>query len=507
MVFAILRAPTPSFFMYHIRKTKTSSGATAVQVVEYVKRKLVVASHIGSARTGDETHSLENMAMQWIEKNSGQRPLFESDSVEYLLARYEYVGVRYAFIYEVLHRLMARFEFTSLGGKLLHDLVTIRIIEPASKLRSLTLIEEYFGITHRRQSFYESLPKFVALKDAAEKLTVKRAKEEFGFDFSLVFYDVTTLYYESFESDDLRKPGFSKDSKSQQPQIVLGLVVNGDGFPVSYEIFEGNKFEGHTLIPVIKAFKEKHGISTLTVVADAAMVSGDNVKALEKNSLNYIVGARMGNISPRLISKISGEISGRDKSTVRTKTDLGDLVCDFSAKRYAKDKREMEKQVEKAENLINDPAKAKRAKFVKSGAASYELNKELLEKAKLLLGIKGYYTNLGEDIGNQTIIDRYHNLWHVEQAFRVAKNDLSTRPIFHFKKEAIQTHILICFMSLAVSKYMEIKTRTSLRRIITTLKRVTDAILVDKITAKQTIMRMNMSEEVRDILKGLGLPY
>ena len=315
--------------MYHIRKTKTSSGATAVQVVEYVKRKLVVASHIGSARTSGELHSLENAAMQWIEKNSGQRPLFESDSMEYLLARYEYVGVRYAFIYEVLHKLMARFEFTSLGGKLLHDLVTIRIIEPASKLRSLVLIKEYFGITHRRQSFYESLPKFVTLKDAAEKLAVKRAKEEFGFDFSLVFYDVTTLYYESFEADDLRKPGFSKDSKSQQPQIVLGLVVNADGFPVSYEIFEGNKFEGHTLIPVIKAFKEKHGISTLTVVADAAMISGDNVEALDKNSLNYIVGARMGNISPRLISKISDKISGKDKATMRIKTDLGNLVCDF----------------------------------------------------------------------------------------------------------------------------------------------------------------------------------
>ena len=218
-------------------------------------------------------------------------------------------------------------------------------------------------------------------------------------------------------------------------------------------------FEGHTLIPVIKAFKEKHGISTLTVVADAAMISGDNVEALDKNSLNYIVGARMGNISPRLISKISDKISGKDKATMRIKTDLGNLVCDFSAKRYAKDKREMEKQVKKAENLINDPAKAKRAKFVKSGVAAYEFNKELLEKAKLLLGIKGYYTNLGEDISNQTIIDRYHNLWHVEQAFRVAKNDLSTRPIFHFKKEAIQTHILICFMALAVSKYMEIKTK------------------------------------------------
>jgi transposase len=333
------------------------------------------------------------------------------------------------------------------------------------------------------------------------------AKEEFGFDFSLVFYDVTTLYYESFEADDLRKPGFSKDNKSQQPQIVLGLVVNADGFPVSYEIFEGNKFEGHTLIPVIKAFKKKHEISTLTVVADAAMISQNNVKALEENNLNYIVGARMGNISPKLISEISNKISGKDKATMRIKTDLGNLVCDFSQKRYAKDKREMEKQVKKAENLINDPAKAKRAKFVKSGVTAYELNKELLEKAKMLLGIKGYYTNLGSDTNDLTIIAHYHSLWHVEQAFRVAKNDLSTRPIFHFKKEAVQTHILICFMALAISKYMEIKTKMSVKRITTSLKRVTDAILVDKVTSKRTTMRMNMNEEVRDILKELGLSY
>jgi transposase len=493
--------------MYHIRKTKTSSGATAVQVVEYVKRKLVVVSHIGSARTSDKLQSLEETAIEWMEKHDGQKPLFESDSMKYLLARYEYVGVRYAFIYEVFHKLLSRFGFTSLGGKLLHDLVLMRIIEPVSKLQSLALLEEYFGITHRRQSFYESLPKFVLLKDTAEKLAVKVAKEEFGFDFSLVFYDVTTLYYESFEADDLRKPGFSKDNKSQQPQIVLGLVVNADGFPVSYEIFEGNKFEGHTLIPVIKAFKKKHEIHTLTVVADAAMISQGNVKALEENNLNYIVGARMGNISPKLISEISNKISGKDKATMRIKTDLGNLVCDFSQKRYAKDKREMEKQVKKAENLINDPAKAKRAKFVKSGVTAYELNKDLLEKAKLLLGIKGYYTNLGSDTNDLTIIAHYHSLWHVEQAFRVAKNDLSTRPIFHFKKEAIQTHILICFMALAISKYMEIKTKMSVKRITTSLKRVTDAILVDKVTSKRTTMRMNMNEEVRDILKELGLSY
>lgn len=491
--------------MYHIRRTKTSSGATAVQVVQYVKRKLIVANHIGSAKTDDELYSLLEMAKQWIEKNDGQKPLFVSTSLRDPLCRYEYIGIRYTFIYEVLRKLMARFEFAPLCGRLLHDLVLIRIIEPASKLQSLALLKEYFGIRHRRQSFYESLPTFTTLKEAAEKLAVKRAKEEFSFDFSLVFYDVTTLYYESFESDELRKPGFSKDNKSQQPQIVLGLVVSADGFPVSYEIFEGNKFEGHTLIPVIKAFKEKHDIKTVTVVADAAMISGDNVKALGVNELNYIVGARMGNISPKLISEISREIAGKDKATMRIKTDLGNLVCDFSKKRYAKDKREMEKQVKKALNIISDPTKTKRAKFVKSGIAAYELNEELLEKAKKLLGIKGYYTNLPKDISDQTIIARYHNLWHVEQAFRLAKNDLSARPIFHFKKEAIQTHVLICFMALAISKYMEIKTKMSLKRTVAALKRVTDAILVDKITMKQVVMRMNIHKEAEEILEKLGL--
>ena len=205
--------------MYYIRQTKTSSKATAVQVVEYVKRKMVVVVHIGSARTPEDLLILHDSAKKWM-ANHGQTDLFRSSAkVSNQLEKFQYIGVRYTFIYEVLHKLLVRFQFTSLGSKLLHDLVVIRIIEPASKLESLVLLEKYFNIHHRRQSFYEALPKFVLLKDAVEKLAVARAKKEFNFDFSLVFYDVTTLYYESFEADDLRKPGFSKDGKSQQPQI------------------------------------------------------------------------------------------------------------------------------------------------------------------------------------------------------------------------------------------------------------------------------------------------
>jgi len=499
--------------MYHIRKTKTASGATAIQVVRYADRKLTVVKHIGSAHTDEEARALRRIAAGWIKQMTRQQSLFaESRQSSHagltLLDKCEYVGVRYMFVYEMLSRLLERFQFTTVGNKLLHDLVIMRIMEPASKLQSLKLLDAYFGIHHRRQAFYEALDRLVALKEDAERLAVKRAVAELAFDFSLVFYDVTTLYFESFESDDLRKPGFSKENKPQQPQIIIGLVVNQEGFPIAYELFAGNKFEGHTLVPIIEAFKVRHQISTLTVVADAAMISMENVTKLQARGLHYIVGARMGNISPTLLRKIGTTLNGQDGAAIRVATAHGDLVCDFSQKRYRKDAREMERQIKKAETLVKDPAAVKRAKFLKTGTKTrYELNAELIAKTKLLLGIKGYYTNLGPEVSNQTIIDRYHSLWHVEQAFRIAKSDLEMRPIFHFKEQAIKVHMLVCFMALAVSKYMEIKTGVSLRHIITSFKQVTDAQLVNTLTNQKITMRTKVPTNVQTLLQKLNLPY
>ncbi|NCO97921.1 MAG: transposase [Candidatus Moranbacteria bacterium CG23_combo_of_CG06-09_8_20_14_all_39_10] len=498
--------------MYHIRKTKTASGATAVQVVNYIERKITLAKHIGSGRTNEEIAALLKIAETWIKKISRQQGLFDKDENQKsnlaLLDKCEYIGFRYNFIYEILIKLLDRFEFTAIGNALLHDLVIMRIIQPASKLQSLELLKEYFGISHRRQTFYETLPKLLPLKDTIEKLTVKLAKTELAFDFSLVFYDVTTLYFESFSADELRKNGFSKDSKSQQPQIVIGLMVTAQGFPIAYEVFPGNKFEGHTLIPVVKSFKDKHQITTLTVVADAGMISMENVTALKESGLQYIVGARLGNITPKTLASISGTLSRRSGATTRLTTLYGDLICDFSEKRYAKDKREMEKQIKKAEELLKNPKETKRTKFIKNiDKTTYEMNNALIEKTKLLLGIKGYYTNLDSSVSDQTIISHYHNLWHVEQAFRVAKNDLETRPIFHFKEDAIKVHMLICFMALAVSKYMEIQTDKSLQHIIRTLKQVTDARLLNTLNGEEIIMRAKISGEAKNILEKIGLSY
>lgn len=500
--------------MYHIRKTKTASRATAVQVVCYVARKMTLLKHIGSGRSDEEIEVLVKIARNWIKKTTKQQSLFdkaEDQTAKHslgLLDKCEYLGFRHGFIYEVLARLLDRFEFTTVGNALLHDLVIMRIIHPASKLQSMELLKEYFGINHRRQTFYESLPKLLTLKDRVEVLTIKLSKAELAFDFSLVFYDVTTLYFESFSSDELRKNGFSKDNKSQQPQIVIGLMVTGQGFPVAYEVFPGNKFEGHTLVPVVKDFKDKHRISALTIVADAAMVSMENVKALEENDLRYIVGARMGNITPKTIARISEALNRQNKATVRIATAQGDLICDFSEKRYAKDKREMEKQIKKAEELLKNSKEAKRAKFLKSGnKTTYEINDALIEKTKLLLGIKGYYTNLDSSVSDQSVINHYHNLWHVEQAFRIAKNDLETRPIFHFKEDAIKVHMLICFMALAVSKYMEIKTDKPLQQIVRSLKQITDARLFNTLTGDEIVMRTKISEEAKSILEKMSLSY
>ena len=168
----------------------------------------------------------------------------------------------------------------------------------------------------------------------------------------------------------------------------------------------------------------------------------------------------------------------------------------------------MEKQIKKAEGLLQDPSGMKRTKFVKiKGRAAYEFNNDLMGKTKLLLGIKGYYTNLGPEISESEVIQNYHNLWHVELAFRIAKSDLQMRPIYHFKQQTINAHILICFMALAVCKYMELKTGQSTRHTIRLLKGVTDARLLNTLTGEEVTLRCEIQEETKQLLSKLNLWY
>ena len=339
--------------MFHIRTSKTGSGKTAVQILRYEKRKLVIVKHIGSANNRKEVQRLKHNANNWIEETTRQQSLFPQ-AVELpvvQLNQLQYVGFRYGLLYESLYEVFKRFNFHWLRNKLLLDLVIARIAQPSSKLRSIEFLKEFFGVEHGRRELYRQIPIILKTRNTIESRILEIAKKEFAFNFSVVFYDVTTLYFESFQEDELRRSGFSKDNKFTQPQILLGLLVSGEGFPVGYQIFEGKKFEGHTLIPIILRFKRKHKIERLTVVADAAMISIENIKALTKVHLNYIVGARAANLPMKTIEEVSRRISGHDGATIRMQTNYGDLICEFSQKRHTKDKREMEKQITKAEKL------------------------------------------------------------------------------------------------------------------------------------------------------------
>lgn len=497
--------------MLHVRTVKTKGNSRSVQVYRYQSSKRIIIKHIGSGTSEEQITVLQEMARVFIADYTRQLYLFEEskpNQESVLVNQCEYIGIYYTYLYDVLRSVQHQIGYVLEPDGLLNDLVVMRIFEPTSKLRSIELMQTYFGIKHRRQGFYESARKWLDLKDKIENKTISFAKKQYGFDFSLLFYDVTTLYFETFSEDELRKNGFSKDNKSQQPQIVVALMVTPEGFPVSYEVFSGNTFEGHTLIPVIKSFIKKQEVENFTVVADAAMISTENVEALRTEKINYIVGARLGNAPSGLMATIDANLPRTDGNILRLKTDNGYLICSFSKKRYNKDKYEMNKQIDKAKSMLCQPSKVKKVKYLKSNDNKMMLNERLIEKTTKLLGIKGYYTDIEEAVAdNATIISRYHDLYRVEQAFRVSKNDLQTRPVFHFKKEPIQLHMLICFMALAVSKHIEITSALSIRAFLTHCKKITDARLLNKITNKEIKMRTTVPDHLKATISKILRPH
>jgi transposase len=465
--------------------------------------------HIGSAHTEEALRDLVVMAEEWIKNYTHQLSIFPDENPNKLLHlnHSTFIGVKYHYFYKQIRAVLDLIKLDELPD-LLNDMAIIRIFEPASKLRSLELLEQFFGICHNRKIYYKIAPDCIHFKKVVEEKVISFAKTHYSFNFAILFYDVTTLYFETFQEDELRKNGFSKDNKSQQPQILIALMVSKEGFPIAYEVFSGNTFEGHTIITVIKDFIKRNAVKEFTVVAGAAMISSENVQQLTQNKINYIVGARLGNISTNLLDTIDRQISREDGKSIRIKTDNGYLICSYSSVRYRKDKYEMEQQIEKAKQFIASPSKTKRLKFTQTKDQKIELNQALIDKSRKLLGIKGYYTNLDISVAdNKTIIERYHELYRIEQAFRISKNDLQTKPIFHFKEQPIKLHILICFIALVVSKHIELKSGISIRKYIDESKKVVDGEILNHITQKIVTVEAQPTLKMKEISTKLFSPH
>jgi len=469
--------------MYSVRKVKTKSGSVAVQVVRYVGHRSVIAKHIGSAKDQTEETVLRKRALEWIDEQTAQLSLFPAQKQKLLVVdRGECIRVTHHFAFRFF---MGCFDECGLSHlpRLLLDLGIMRLIEPASKLRSIELLQYYFDIKYS-QRIYRNIPKLAAYKADIEQCAYKVAQQKFKEPFYFVLYDVTTLYFESFKADEFKIQGFSKDNKSQQPQIVIGLLVTQSGFPLSYQVFAGNTFEGKTMLPVVETFIAAHPQTKPIIVADAAMLDEERLAELQQKELSYIVGARLANADIGLVKQIHAALNRKHGAIARFPSRHGDVVCDFSLKRYKKELNELNKLVQKAEELVAKQSLKVKAQFIKKVTKEkIELNTALIEKRRLLLGIKGYCTDLSEQqLSNEMVIERYHQLWHIEQSFRMSKFDLQTRPIYHQKQEAIKAHVLICFVALMAEKYLELTTKLSLREIRFLVWNITETHIQDQLT-------------------------
>lgn len=459
--------------MAFIRKVKTASGATAVQIAYKEYGRVVRIDHIGSAHNATDLESLVALAKQRLV--GFQQALFATvDNQTTSPLKLELKRSVSGLLLQILTKQYDQLGFNQVADDIFSYLCVARIVEPTSKLDSLRVLSE-LGVTGlNKNQLYRCLGQVVTGK-YRDTVASKCFDHACAGGISLVLYDVTTLYFEIQKEDDYRKPGMSKERRLE-PQIIVGLLVDQHGFPLGLHSFEGNKAETTTILPVVEAFRKQHELADITVVADAGMLSAKNLQALDDAGYTYIVGARLNKI-PYDIAEYqkTKELGNNQIITVGTQIEGQRIIYQYREKRAALDRRNIEKQIAKAEKIASGKAPTKKAKFLTVTTKERKLNLALIDKAKALVGIKGYVTNL--DTPDEQIIAYYHQLWNVEASFRMSKSDLKARPIFHHKRDSIEAHLTIVFAALAISRVIEHDTGLSIKQFVKTLQPIRSGIV------------------------------
>lgn len=448
-----------------VRKKPNSSGSTSIQLISKIYGKYKVYKTIGCATTQQEIEQLTYLAKQEIEKLTGQPKLFISESdaaIEQAYSTLSNASIRTIGPEIIFGKIFNSIGFNAIREDMFRHLVIARLAFPLSKLKTIEYLYRYQGIMLDIDAVYRFLDKLNdRLKDQVEQIAFAYTLKLLKGNINIVFYDMTTLYFEASEEDDLRKTGFSKEGKHQNPQIFIGLLVGLDGYAIGYDIFEGNIYEGHTLIPFIEKMSRKFKLNKPVVVADAGLLSNDNIGDLESKGYEYIIGARLKNESEKIKKQILKTMFVDGAIINFKKTDETRLIVNYSTIRAAKDaynrKRgldRLEKQV-KAGKLtksnINNKGYNKYLKLI--GEVSVEIDYEKYNNDNAWDGLKGYITNT--KLEDPLVLKHYKNLWHIERAFRMSKTDLRIRPIYHRLRNRIEAHICISFTAYCIYKELE----------------------------------------------------
>ena len=453
-----------------VRKKPNKSGVVSIQILEKRSGKSTLLKTVGSSSDPEKIKELFEQGKRLINELRGQSFLNFDIHNEAQLVDLFFNGIRELSLAGpelLLGKLFDEIGFNTIKEDLFRHLVITRLCYPASKLKTVDYLFKHKGIAIDVESVYRYLDKLNSKqKEKVQEISYTHTLQILNNELNLVFYDVTTLYFEAEQEDELRKTGFSKDGKHQQPQIVLGLLVSTGGYPLAYEIFEGNKFEGHTMLPVIEAFKTKYELKELIVIADAGLMSNDNILELQSKNYRYIIGARIKNENKIVQKKILATALKNGESVAIVKDENRRIIISYSDARATKDAANRKRGLEK---LKKNLAKGKLTKqhinnrgynkYLKlEGDVKISINEEKYQDDSKWDGLKGYTTN--SPLPKDEIIENYNQLWHIEKAFRISKTDLRIRPIYHRLKRRIEAHICIAFCAYKVYKELDRQLKT-----------------------------------------------
>ncbi len=450
-----------------IRKKKNPSGVISVQIITKHKGKYCLLKTIGSSPDPDIITSLIQEGRMWISEYKGEIDIFnesekevqEHKVAEYFLSNIENIILNGTQL--ILDKVYNLIGFDKVDDEILKHLVIARLSQPMSKLATVEYLKSYFDQDIKLFKIYRYLDKLYSTQqEKVQKISIEHTKKILGREIGLLFYDVTTLYFESDYSDEFRENGFSKDCKHNQPQVVLGLLVSKDGYPLSYSLFNGSQYEGRTMLPIIEDFIQRFNLNDFVIVADSGLMSKTNIMLLQSGGYKFIIGARIKNQAEKIKQWIFS-LDKRDGCFYEREKDDTRLIIGYSEKRAKKDKYNREKGVKRLQKTY------KAGKITKENINKRGYNKflEISDNVKVVInqqkiiedekwdGLKGYITNTL--LPAKEVYEQYNGLWVIENAFRITKGTIELRPMFHFTERRIQAHVCLCFVAFKVYKELD----------------------------------------------------
>ena len=468
-----------------VRKKKNRSGTISVVVVDKSRGGFKEVKNFGVVSSDEEADVLCMRAREWISGYAGQQvidfgrnPTQERELADAERAFANIDSVLMNAPQLILNPIYDSIGFNRIPDDILRHLVIARICQPMSKMATVDYLRSHFDEDVSLDRIYSYMDKlYNTQKEIVQEISVEHTRKILGEKVGIVFYDCTTLYFESFIRDKLCEPGYSKDGKSKENQIVLGLLVSANGYPLAYSVFCGSQYEGLTMIPMVEDFVRRFHLEDFVVVADSGLMTKKNLLLLQTGGYKYILGARIRNEAKEVKEWILSqekkedeyyeykkvyEIPANDaKAPGKTITVKDRLIITYSEDRAKKDADNRKHGVERLRRAFSSGTIKKDSinrrgynKFLDiTKDVGITINEDKIKEDEKWDGWKGYITNT--TLEAKATVSEYHGLWVVERAFRVTKGNLEMRPVFHFTSKRIEAHICICFIAYKVYKEFE----------------------------------------------------